>query len=61
MKKEIKKITGIVLVFALLLTCIYHREFYNKCTASANGLPEALYVYQFNNSPGRNKRKRNLS
>ena len=52
MKKEIKKITGIVLVFALLLTCIYHREFYNKCTASANGLPEALYVYQFNNSPG---------
>lgn len=52
MKKEIKKITGIVLVLALLLTCIYHRGLYNKCITSANGLPEAMCIYQFNNSPG---------
>lgn len=52
MKKEIKKITGIVLVLALLLTCIYNKAAYNKCTASAGGIPEAVCVYQFNNSPG---------
>lgn len=51
-EKRNKKITGIVLVLALLLTCIYHRGLYNKCIASANGLPEAMCIYQFNNSPG---------
>lgn len=52
MKREIKKITGIVIALVLSLTCIYDRAVYNKCTASAQGLPEAVCVYQFNNSPG---------
>lgn len=53
MKTKTRKILAVVLVLLLFLTQMYNGTFADRnIIVSANGLPEAVCVYQFNNSQG---------
>ncbi len=53
MKAGTKKILAVMLVLLLCLTQLYNGAFANgNIIASASGLPEAVCIYQFNNSQG---------
>jgi len=52
MKTGAKRILAVMLGLSLVFVQEYYGTFSRKASVSANGLPEAVCIYRFNNSPG---------